>query len=70
MIKQFIKVTELPERKKVLINVSQILEVEPIDIGESKTFITLGVDKKCIPYGIMAEESFENIIIQLNNSLN
>ena len=69
MINQFITVTELPERKKVLVNVSQIIEIEPIDVEDSKTFITLGVDKKCIPYGIMAEESFEDIIEQLKSSL-
>lgn len=64
MINQFITVTELPERKKVLVNVSQIIKIEPTDVEDSKTFIILGVDKKCIPYGIMAEESFEDIIAQ------
>ena len=69
MINQFIVVTEIPERKKVLVNVSQIIEIEPIDVGDFGTFITLGVDKKYIPYGIKAEESFDNIIEQLKNSL-
>ena len=69
MINQFIVATEIPERKKVLVNVSQILQIEPTDVEDSKTFIIIGVDKKCIPYGILTEESFEDIIEQLKSSL-